>query len=234
MIEVNLLPGGKKRQARGAKFQFKVPSFGRSGGSGNGRFDTWILGSAAVIALVIGASGWLFFGARSSEANLAERVDVAVRDSARYADLIEKTEGLRARRDSIGQKVSIIQEIDGERYVWAHVLDEVSRALPDYTWLTQIVQVANSDGMEFDGIAFRVEGRAGNNFALTRFMESLEASPFVRDVQLVTSEQIAENVDGGRRQVHQFTLNARFAEPPPELIETVPLCANMQPGELVP
>lgn len=235
MIEVNLLPGGKKRQARGSRFQFKAPKLGGGGGGGGGRMDTWILGAAAIIAAVVGASGWLFFSSRSEHADLTQRVEVAVRDSARYADLIQKTEGLRARRDTIGQKVSIIQEIDGDRYVWSHVLDETSRALPDYTWLTQIVQVANADASPGGGIQFRIEGRAGNNFALTRFMENLEASPFVRDVQLVMSEQISENIeDGGSRQIHQFTLNARFEDPPSELIETVPLFANMQPGELVP
>ncbi len=228
MIEVNLLPGGGKRQSRGARFKFSAPSFGGRGK----KFDGWTIGSTLTIGVVIGAMAWMFFGTRSHAAELEVAIEDAVRDSARYADLIQKTEGLRARRDSIGQKVSIIQEIDGGRYVWSHLLDEISRSLPDYTWLTQVVQVAGGAGQ---GIEFRIEGRAGNNFAIPRFMESLEASPFIRGVQLVSSEQIAETgEDGATRQVHQFTLNARFENPPSELVETVPLFSAASGGEIVP
>jgi Tfp pilus assembly protein PilN len=28
--------------------------------------------------------------------------------------------------------------VDGDRYVWSHVLDEVTKALPAYTWLTDM------------------------------------------------------------------------------------------------
>ncbi len=229
MIEVNLLPGGGKRQSRGARFKFSAPSFG---GGGKRKFDGWMVGSTLTIGVVLGLMAWMFLGTRSRAAELEVAIEDAVRDSARYADLIQKTEGLRARRDSIGQKVSIIQEIDGGRYVWSHLLDEISRSLPDYTWLTQVVQVAEGAGQ---GVEFRIEGRAGTNFALTRFMESLEASPFIRDVGLVASEQIVEtSEDGATRQVHQFTLNARFENPPSELIETVPLFSAASGGEIVP
>jgi len=228
LIEVNLLPGGKKRQSRGSKFQLSMPSFGGRGGS---KFDGWMIGSAATIVLALGAMSWMFFGARSTAAELEVAIEDAVRDSARYADLIQKTEGLRARRDSIGQKVAIIQQIDSDRYIWSHILDEVSRSLPDYTWLTQLVQVSAGDGF---GVEFRIEGRAGNTIALTRFMESLEASPFIRDVALITSEQITETgEDGANREVHQFTLNARFDDPPGEMIETVPLFSAASGGEVI-
>ncbi len=235
MIEVNLLPGGKKRQAKGSGFKLSLPSFGGGKGGRGSRRDGWMLGSAAVIALALGGMGWMFFGTGSRASQLEVAIEEAVRDSARYADLIQKTEGLRARRDSIGRKVSIIQEIDGGRYIWPHILDEVSRALPDYTWLTQMVQVANPDG-DISLIEFRLEGRAGNNFALTRFMENLEASPFIRNVRLVMSEQVSEAVEqgNGQRQVQQFTLNASYEEPPTEMIETVPLFANAGATQIVP
>ena len=106
--------------------------------------------------------------------------------------------------------------------MWPHLLDEVARALPDYTWLTGIVQIGAARVHMPD---FRIRGRSGNNFALTRFMENLEASPFIREVQLVTTEQVIEQEDGmdGVRTVHDFTLEASYELPPPELIETVPL-----------
>ncbi len=229
MIEVNLLPGGKKNQRSG--FQLKLPSFGKAkeGRSSSGKRDRWTMAAIVLGVLSAGAIGWLYRGTATRTEELTLAIEDAVRDSTRFADLIAQTEGLRARRDTIAHKVQIIQEIDGERYVWPHVLDEVARALPEYTWLTALLQVEKGET-----VVFRLEGRAGNNFALTRFMENLEASPFIRDVRLVTTEQIQEAADGGtQRQVHQFQLDASYEVPPSELIETVPLFSTPV-DELVP
>ncbi|MEZ4422871.1 MAG: PilN domain-containing protein [Gemmatimonadota bacterium] len=234
MIEVNLLPGGRKRQAGGKGIKLGLPrrKGDKASAAASGRsFDPWIMGSAAAVALSLGLMGWMFMGAGSRTTELTLEIEEAARDSARYADLIQQTEGLRARRDTISQKVGIIQDIDGNRYVWPHVMDEVARALPDYTWLTSIVQIEGGSAP-----TFRVDGRAGNNFALTRFMDNLEASPFIRNVRLITTERQAVNLGGnaGQREVHQFTLQASFDQPPPELIETVPLFSANLGGTLVP
>lgn len=144
MIEVNLLPGGKKGKAggKGLNFSFGGKKKGRKAPAGSGtKIDAWMLGSAAAVVLSLGLMGWMFTSAGSRTEDLGLEIEQAARDSARYADLIQQTEGLRARRDTISQKVAIIQDIDGSRYVWPHVMDEVSRSLPDYTWLTGILQV---------------------------------------------------------------------------------------------
>ena len=131
-------------------------------------------------------------------------------------------------------------------------MDEVSRATPPYMWLTKLEAVeeeappppppapresSKSKGKDKakgdtaaaapapvapprpSGPTFNVEGHAGATEALTRFMKNLEASPMIRDVSLVTSQQ--EQVQG--RTVLKFTLEARWEEPDPGFVETVPL-----------
>ena len=41
-------------------------------------------------------------------------------------------------RDTLLRQVNIIRGLDEDRYVWPHVMDEISRALPQYTWLTTL------------------------------------------------------------------------------------------------
>jgi Tfp pilus assembly protein PilN len=166
------------------------------------------------------------FGNRTAE--LQVQIDEARADSARYADLIEQNESLRARGDSIAQRVQIIQQIDGDRYVWAHIMDEVARALPDYTWLTELLQVSLGNEVQF-----RITGRAGNTFALTQFMENLEASLFLRDVRLNSTDQIVEQLGEGRlrRAVYEFVLEVVFDRPSPEFLETVPLLGTPSSGQ---
>ena len=210
MIEINLLPGAQKRKKRAVSsgFSFKLPE-------NMPALDrmtmfivaAWIVGPALAL--------WLYFGVQGEIAERQAAVDVAVADSTRYAALIATQTSLRARQDTIAQKLSIIQEIDAGRYIWPHLMDEVSQALPDYTWLQAMDQIGGGPTP-----AFQLEGRTGSLPALTRFMDNLEASPFIRDVQLVSSEQAQL---GENRIVNNFVLTGRYETPPLEVIETVPL-----------
>jgi len=212
LIEVNLLPGGKKRAKKGPSLSFKVPSIEAV------PKDPWILGSASVVLVAVVVSGFLYLTTSSRQEELTVSIEIAVADSIRYFDLIQQNNALNARRDSIAQRVGIIQEIDGDRYVWPHIMDEVARNLPDYTWLIELIQVSPGEPLRF-----RISGQAGNNFAVTQFMENLEASLFIRNVDLVSTEQEVVARGGINRIVHRFELEAEYERPPPELLETVPL-----------
>ena len=211
MIEVNLLPGGKRRAAKkgGGGLPFSLPSISAIPA------DPYIIVAIVSVVGTLGLLGWWYVGLSSGQADVQVALADAVQDSSNYADLIQRNEQLTARRDSIGEKVDIIQEIDAGRYVWPHVLDEVARALPDYTWLTQILQVTVGNVIEF-----QVHGKAGNNFALTTFWEALEASPFIRNVSLVQTEQVLEPTG---ELVFVFQLDAAYEVPPMELLQTIPL-----------
>jgi Tfp pilus assembly protein PilN len=213
LIQVNLLPGGKKRSSKGPGLSFKLPSMGAF------PTDSWVLGASAVVIVVVALTAFLYVTTNGSHGELTVSIRDAVADSTRYADLIQANDALTARRDSIAQRVNIIQEIDSDRFVWPHILDEVARALPDYTWVTELIQVRGGDPLQI-----RIAGRAGNNFAVTQFMESLEASFFIRNVDLISTEQVVEGVGGGvERIVNQFSFEAEFERPPVELLETIPL-----------
>jgi len=222
VIEVNLLPGGKKRPARGKvpSFSFALPTIGGL------PQDRWVLGAIAAGVVAVLAMGWMFLSVGSRRGDAEVALEQVAQDSARYADLISRTNALLARRDSIVQKVSIIQEIDQGRYVWPHILDEVARALPDYTWVTQVQQVTAGPEPRL-----RVAGQAGNNFALAVFMEQLEASPFLRDVRIITSQQAIAGEQLSRQLVYAYDLEVSFEQPPMEFLETVPLLGP-EPGEM--
>lgn len=223
MIEINLLPGTAKKSRRGARKRpgLSLPSFNKPSG-GLPQFDR--MGMFLVIAWIAGPVlvGWLFLGSGHRMDRLAEDIQGAQADSARYAEIRAANDILRARQDTIAQKLQIIQEIDASRFVWSHILDELSRALPEYTWLKNITYVS-ADG-PLNTPSFRIEGRTGNTFALTQFMQSLEASPFVKGVTLVTTDQITE----ANKSIYSFMLDAVFEEPPPEVIQTVPLFGTQE------
>jgi Tfp pilus assembly protein PilN len=214
VIKINLLPGAAKRSAR------KLPSLSGlrpKGGVSLPTVDRWLL--FVIIAWVIGplVTGWLFFGQRNHISDLGIAIESARRDSARYAEMRAANAVLMARQDSIAQKLEIIQEIDAGRYSWVHVMDEISRALPQYTWLVNVT--SKPVGSPLDLPHFLIEGRTGNTYALTEFMQELEASPFLRSIRLVSTDQVQE----GEALIYSFVLDGEFQPPPPDLIETVPI-----------
>jgi Tfp pilus assembly protein PilN len=159
------------------------------------------------------------------------------------------------------QQIAIIKSIDDSRYLWSHLMYEISNALPQYVWLTAITQTsaprsvaaadttkraatpvdstqsaaartaernralkARSDSMlaAAKELKFKVVGHTVDIQALTRFMKSLEASPFIQNVQLSRSDLV--QAEG--KEVTEFTLEAETQSPPAFAIKTVPLVVS--------
>lgn len=242
MIEINLLPGGRKSKRRGTAPDVRAVL---AGGAARIR-DPFLI--AALVCLVAGggAVAWMFTSQRAEASELADRGEQAVRDSTRFAAVIGERRLAEAQRDSVKRTLALIRTIDDDRYVWAHVLDEVSRSLPPYTWLKSVSQLvaaqpavaqpaprpAGKDAKDAKGdkakadadsadtpapTRFRVVGHTVDIQALTRFMKELELSPFVQNVQLARSELVV--ADG--KEVTEFTLDAEYQRPDPSAVRTV-------------
>lgn len=228
MIEINLLPGARK----------KTKATGGGGGSSvdvralfaqlGERFkDPWLgvaVGGLAVGLLAVGAM-W-FFQSRTETA-LLEQEQIAVQDSARFDAVVKATRRAQAQRDSIMRQMAIIAAIDRERFVWPHILDEVSRALPTYTWLRSVVQTNAAATASPEAVAagtapkvaVRVIGITVDLQALTIFVKQLEASDFLENVTIVgTQATVAEG-----KQVTEFTVDLQYQTPPESAVRTVPL-----------
>jgi Tfp pilus assembly protein PilN len=138
MININLLPGAKKSSAS-SKFDFSA-----LGSLRDQVKDPWMLGASAMVIVSVAAVGVLFTGQQASAAELTERLDRAQRDSTRYSSVLGARRKIIAERDSVERQLGAIRLIDDARYQWPHILDEVSRALPAYTWLTVIEQTSKA------------------------------------------------------------------------------------------
>jgi Tfp pilus assembly protein PilN len=212
LIEINLAPGGAAPRVRSRRSPtLSLPSLPALGGDGK----TYLSIGAGVLLLGLMLFGYWRMGQRQVE--LTEGIEEQLADSARFASTIALVNSLQARQDTVTQKIGVIRSVDTRRYVWPHLLDEISLAVPAYTWLTQITSTEPTDSLE-TGPAFTVQGSAGSTQAMTRFMKNLETSAFVEGVTLITSEQ--EIVEG--RTIQRFSLEARYSEPDAAAVEMVP------------
>ena len=219
MIEVNLLPGEKKKRGREFSVGALVQSVrGLEGGRAGGGLsvDSYVAFFVCAAVISLGYMATTFLGVRSDTEDLNVTLEAAVQDSIRNAALIERTNELQARGDSIQQRVAIIQEIDAVRYTWPHLLDEIAAAVPDFTWLSGVLYL--SDGP----LQVRVTGRAGSIFAITQFMRRLEASRFLGAVQTETIQEVPSEASSGDL-VFMFELILTYVAPPLDELQTIPL-----------
>ncbi|UCC73388.1 MAG: PilN domain-containing protein [Gemmatimonadota bacterium] len=214
LIEMNLLPGGKRGAVRpkGGR-KPSLPKF--EGLRDMVKGDPWVIGVVVLAVLAVLHLGFTWFTQGVTLSRIEGELAIQRQDSIRYAEAIAAADSLQARQDTIQRKQDIIRAIDADRFVWAHIMDELSGALPDYTWLTAVSQ---SSGTGSD-VEFRIDGMTGQTPALTRFMRNLEDSPFIQDVQLQSDEQIQQ----GARLVHSFVLLARYQVPDSSAIVTEPI-----------
>jgi len=213
VIEINLLPSSEsRRKSRGRGGGLpglpKLPALGA---------DPWYLGLGAAAVLVLLFAGWSFWSTSAATTRLEAQIAQEVTDSTRYATTIAMVNTLTARQDTIRQKIDVIRSVDTRRYVWPRILDEVSRSVPAFTWVTRVTSVEEADSTA--GPSLTLEGASGSTQSLTRFMKNLEGSPFIRDVTLVTTEQVV--TEG--RTFNRFTLEARYESPDSAFIQTVPI-----------
>lgn len=252
MIQINLLPGHESGAAAPTGLRAAVGAVqARLAAIGADRYLLVGVGGTAAAAALVGV---LYTRQAAAAADITARETAAVDDSTRYAALLAARRGAVAERDSVRRQLAVISEIDSTRYAWAHVLDEVSRSLPPYTWITAVQQTSappTPDGVvdstaaakpgakpaadtaaragaphaQHPLLAFRVVGQTVDIQALTAFMRDLETSPFVQRVQLARSEPV--QVDG--KEVTEFTLDAEYERAPRSLLRTERLVVAVAP-----
>jgi len=237
MIEINLLPGSGKKQ-RSTGFNFSA-----IGGQAVSRIkDPFMIAAAVSIVAAVAAVGYLHLAQTQRANELTERERRAVQDSTRYVAVLRERNRALAQRDSVQRQLDIIKTIDNDRFVWAHVMDEVSRALPPYTWLKSITQTAfvaapsaapapapakAENGKPVPppppppqpALKFQLSGNTVDIQALTRFMKLLESSPFVKNVTIAKAELVT--LEG--KEVQEFLLEAEYERPDASVVATVPV-----------
>jgi Tfp pilus assembly protein PilN len=237
MIAVNLRPGLKRK--RGGSPLAGVLA-------GVKAFGSKVKDPALLVAVAawLGVAGWLGYTwlTNTSELKALEpRLEQTRAEHKRFKTFLDQKHKQEQIRDSLLTQIITIRSVDGDRYVWPHVLDEVTRALPAYTWLVDMSPVAapppppataaqakDKKAQPVDSapksLSFQVNGRTVDIQAYTRFLRNLEASPWISDVQPVSAQTIVEQ----ERAVTAFTIRARFKQADSAYIKTVPLSQSVR------
>jgi Tfp pilus assembly protein PilN len=237
MITVNLRPDLKRKRAR----KPFIGSLDGLRGLGSKVKDPLLL--VAVVAWV-SVLGWLAFVYMSTarELNaLTPQLEASRSENRRFKAFLTEKRHQETIRDSLVAQIGVIRHVDGDRYVWSHVLDEVTRALPAYTWLITVgmastpatpapaTPAAAADTTKNGPpaptvIQFEVNGRTVDIQAYTRFLRQLEASPWITDVTPVSAQTVVEK----DRPVTAFSIKATYTQADSAYIRTAPFSQSVR------
>jgi Tfp pilus assembly protein PilN len=245
MITVNLRPNLKRKRA-GSPFQGAMQGVR---GLGSKIKDPLLLLAVASWVGVLGWLGFVVLGTSRDLNALEPQLEAARAENKRFKAFLTEKRHQETIRDSLVAQIAVIRHVDGDRYVWSHVLDEVTKALPAYTWLIDVGTAAAAtthvappaaapatpaSQKAADSAAnappapsviqFEVNGRTVDIQAYTRFLRQLEASPWVTDVTPVSAQTVVEK----ERPITAFTIRATYKQADSAYIRTVPLSQSVR------
>jgi Tfp pilus assembly protein PilN len=193
MIRINLLPGPQKKRRGGAGVSFasatellaKIKNPLMLGVAG-----AWVAGLVVIGGLWVLQSRQLAV-LREDKARIGA-------EARRYTTLILEKRRAEGLRDSLVAEIQAIRIIDGERYVWPHILEDSTAPPP---------------------IRFAIEGRTPDLSAYTRFVSQLAASPWVRAAEFGAVQSVLED----ERPVQSFSVTVTFRAADSAFIRLAPI-----------
>jgi Tfp pilus assembly protein PilN len=224
MITINLRPGAK-RSSTGSP----LAGLGESFKSLSTKVKDPALAAAIGISVVVlGFLLWGFLSTALQTNRLVPELEEVRAENQRFRTLLAQIRREERIRDSVVTELVTLRQVDRDRYVWPHILEEVSRALPTATWLIGVVPVSGASGgvnIDEDGnlvsppLQIEITGRAMDIQGFTRFMRQLEDSPWLRNVTAISANTLIES----NRAVTGFVVRANFLQADPVYIRQVPV-----------
>lgn len=158
--------------------------------------------AAGVVLLLVTALvlGWRYWSLGQTEARLAREIESAQREEQRLSEIIKQVQDFERRKTVLQQRVALIDELRRGQAAPVHMIDQISRAVPDMMWLTGVRQV---------GYDVTIEGRCLSLMALSDFVGNLAASRyFKKPVEILDSK--VESGGEGSPDVITFTVKGTF------------------------
>ena len=186
MIKINLLAVDRERTKRKAKFQI-------------GQKAT--IGSSLILVVTALLLGWWYWSLKNDSADLDQQIVDAQRETVRLQSVIMQVRQFEAQRAQLQQRVTLIEQLRKGQTGPVHLLDAISRSLPDTMWLTELRQT---------GTDVFIDGQCTTYTALSDFVSALEGTGlFQPPVEIVDSQAQASTAT--TPELVRFSMKARLA-----------------------
>ena len=157
MIRINLLT-----EAKAAAAKKKGPALPTGA-----KLNNLILIGGLALGLIYIATMYLVL--TSKRRTLDDEIGKAREEVARLKSIIDEVQSYEAKKKSLEEKIELINNLKSSQRGPVRLMDEVSKALPDLVWLTE---------MQMQGNLLTLKGRTLSPNAVATYLENLKKSPF--------------------------------------------------------
>jgi type IV pilus assembly protein PilN len=192
MIRINLISPTRETPRRRASASTLV---------GSGQKIT--VACTLILALAALGVGWWYWSLRKEAGKLKDDITTAEAETRRLQTLIVQVRQFEERKAQLQQRVTLIETLRRGQSTPVHVLDAISRSVPEMLWLTQLDQ---------KGPDLSIEGRCLTLTSISDFVDNLGRSGwFTKPVEIVSSQ--VEPGAAGAGELIKFTIRAQVASP---------------------
>jgi len=165
------------------------------------------IGAALILLATVVSVGWWFWSLRQRGAQLDQEIARAEVEANQLRSVLASVQKFETRKAQLQQRVTLIEQLRRGQTGPVHLLDEISRALPDRLWLLSMSQ---------HGDEFTIAGQTTSLTGVSDFVANLEASKwFKRPVEIVDSSvEPTANGDLVRFTIRANSDNPETAPPP--------------------
>ena len=192
MIKINLIAEKKAVRAKAAT-RSSSSSVREGGGLGPNLLFVAIVALGAMVAV-----GWSI-SVNSEEREWRVKNEEADQELERLKEIRAKGEEFTAQKQLLENKIGLITQLKQRQAVPVHILDQLSRNLPDFLWL---------DNMTASNDQISVAGKATTYNAVSNFYENLAQSGQFSSVSLGRVFEVPEGVS--------FSLTCSFTGSAPD------------------
>lgn len=151
------------------------------------------LGNLIFLALIVGLGAFYYLQKKAFD-NENALLAAAQQEKQQLQYVTAKLEELKLQKASLERKINLINDLKAQQDLPVKIMDELSRNLPDWVWLTE---------MTYNAKGIQIKGKALSNNLIAEYIANLENSPDLMNINLVSSTQRKVQ----KSEYYEFSLN---------------------------
>lgn len=201
MIRINLLT-----EARAAAAKKKGPALPTGAKLNN----LLLIAGVALGLIYIGVMALILTGRKR---HLDEEIGKAKEEVARLKSIIDEVKGYEDKKKSLEEKIALINNLKTNQKGPVRLMDEISKALPDLVWLTEMSITGENQ--------LTLRGKTLSPNAVATYLENIKKSPYF-------AEPVFKNLgrDAGPQGIYSWEMTVTFTHGKPVAAEA----ATAKPG----
>jgi type IV pilus assembly protein PilN len=177
LIKINLVREGRAVRGAGAA---PAAAAVASAAPGASNVNNIIILAMLVVGGLLAAGYYLY--EKRELAQRRETISQREAEAQKLEEIIKEVENYQKRKDSLQQRIDLINQLKQNQKGPVRIMDQISRDLPDLVWL---------DRMEINAGRISLAGRGLNPNAIALFVENVKNDPYFEEPSLGTMAQVS-------------------------------------------